>query len=277
MIQDIDVGLVYPSSTSRPIDSKKVADIAASIKEIGLLSPICVRACVRHKGTTPFDAFNIVAGHHRYDAVCSLKWETILCNVVELDDLHAELAEIDENLMRAELSAAQEAAAVSRRKAIYEELHPETKADTFKGNRHTGSLANENPAFTSATAGTTGKSRRSIEISAARGEALGDDLKAIAGTSLDKGVELDALAKMSAGERAALIAMAAEGHEVSARRKVVESTYRDTDRVIALTSAEEFANWIFERLDPSELPTMVSWLEGTKPKDIIGALRRMAA
>ena len=54
-------------------------------------------------------------------------------------DRYAELAEIDENLMRAELTAAQEAAAIFRRKAIYEELRPETKSEAFKGNRHTGS------------------------------------------------------------------------------------------------------------------------------------------
>ncbi|CAJ0885361.1 hypothetical protein AMST5_03608 [freshwater sediment metagenome] len=61
------------------------------------------------------------------------------------------------------------------------------KSEAFKGNRHTGSLANEKSAFAEATAETTGKSRRSVEIAAARGEALGNDLQDIAGTSLDKG------------------------------------------------------------------------------------------
>jgi ParB family chromosome partitioning protein len=39
----------------------------------------------------------------------------------------AELAEIDENLVRSQLTPAQEASAIFRRKAIYEELHLETK------------------------------------------------------------------------------------------------------------------------------------------------------
>jgi hypothetical protein len=81
-----------------------------------------------------------------------------------------------------------------RRKAIYEELHPETRADSFKGNRHTGSLASDNLSFAESTADATGKDRRSVERAAARGEALGEDLHSVAGTSLDKGVELDALA-----------------------------------------------------------------------------------
>jgi ParB family transcriptional regulator, chromosome partitioning protein len=39
----------------------------------------------------------------------------------------AELAEIDENLVRSQLTPAQEASAIFRRKAIYEELQLETK------------------------------------------------------------------------------------------------------------------------------------------------------
>ena len=88
-----------------------------------------------------------------------------------------------------------------RRKAIYEELHPETKAGVAGASaRWNGTDANENSAFASATSDAIGKSRRSVEIAAARGEALGDDLGAVTGTSLDKGVELDALAKLPKDE-----------------------------------------------------------------------------
>ena len=62
-------------------------------------------------------------------------------------------------------------------------------------------MPNENSAFASATSDAIGKSRRSIEIAAARGESLGDDLAADMGTSLDKGVELDALAKTTLAMR----------------------------------------------------------------------------
>lgn len=85
-------------------------------------------------------------------------------------------------------------------------IYPDTKAEAFKGNRHTGVLVSDNLSFASATADATGKDRRSIERAAARGAALGDDLSAIAGTSLDKGVELDALAKAQKEERKSLIA-----------------------------------------------------------------------
>ena len=55
--------------------------------------------------------------------------------------------------------------------------------------------------FASATADATGKDERTIRRAAARGEAIRDDLGAVTGTSLDKGVELDALAKLPKDER----------------------------------------------------------------------------
>jgi ParB family transcriptional regulator, chromosome partitioning protein len=79
-------------------------------------------------------------------------------------------------------------------------LHPETRNGAARWNQ------NEKSEFCSETADAAGKSRRSVEIAAARGEALGDDLSAIAGTSIDKGVELDALAKMPAPRQALALA-----------------------------------------------------------------------
>jgi hypothetical protein len=76
-----------------------------------------------------------------------------------------------------------------RRKPIYEELRPETKAGVAGSSaRWNGKDANENSAFASATSDAIGKSRRSVEIAAPHGKPLGDDLGTITGTSLDKGV-----------------------------------------------------------------------------------------
>lgn len=113
-----------------------------------------------------------------------------------------ELAEIDENLIRCNLTPAQEAAAVFRRKFIYEQLHPETKAEANASNARKTS---DKLSFVPATADATGTDKRTIERAAARGEGLADDLNDIAGTSLDKGVELDALAKMPAPESKGII------------------------------------------------------------------------
>lgn len=104
----------------------------------------------------------------------------------------------------AELSSAEAAYQTARRKEIYEALHPETRAESFKGNRHTGSLAGDNLSFTSETAKVTGKDRRTIERDAARVK-LGEALKDISGMSLDSGVELDALVKLAPDQRADVI------------------------------------------------------------------------
>jgi ParB/RepB/Spo0J family partition protein len=218
-IASIDTGLIYRPPSARQLDRSRVDELARSMAEIGILSPIHVKRAKHYRGADQIDAFDIIAGNHRYEAALVLKWHELPCVIIDTDALHAELIEIDENLIRHNLTPAQEAAALTRRKTIYEELHPETKAEAFKGNRHTGSLASENSAFTSATAETTGKSRRSVEIAAARGAALGDDLAEIAGTSLDKGVELDALAKMKPEQRKPIIDRAKAGECVSARKE----------------------------------------------------------
>jgi len=62
----------------------------------------------------------------------------------------------------------------------------------------------------SATADATGKDERSVRRAAARGQALGD----VTGTSLDKGVELDALAKANLVKRSGRLF---NGHGVSFR------------------------------------------------------------
>src|SRR5437773_12375629 len=86
-----------------------ISQLAASIKEVGLLNPIVILP----DGT-------LVAGLNRLEACKSLGWEEIEANIRELDGLHAELAEIDENLIRNELAVIQRAKQVARRKEIYE-------------------------------------------------------------------------------------------------------------------------------------------------------------
>ena len=218
LIENIDITLIYPSARARPLDDDNVRAISASMADVGLLCPIVVRAVKRYHGGVLRDCFEIVAGNHRYRSAITLHWPTIRCSVVELDDLHAELAEIDENLIRHNLTSAQEAAAVSRRKAIYEELHPETKHGGDRKSDQVDNLSTRSERFTAETSKATGKDERTIRRAAARGAALGEDLAAITGTSLDKGVELDALAKMKPEDRKPIVERAKAGERVSARQ-----------------------------------------------------------
>jgi hypothetical protein len=88
------------------------------------------------------------------------------------------------------------------------------------GNGHGKAGAGEKVAdrFTKVTAEATGRSERAVQLDAARGETLGQEtLAKIAHTSLDKGVELDALADLPVGERDTLVDRAAAGEAVSAQ------------------------------------------------------------
>jgi ParB family transcriptional regulator, chromosome partitioning protein len=202
----------------RNIVQANIDCLVESISAIGLLNPIVVRRTSRP------DIVTLVAGRHRLEAMKRLGRQEIECLVVSDGDLQAELMEIDENLCRAELSPAEEAIAITRRKEIYLALHPETavgksQAAAMNAKLRRGDVNDKmSLTFSKATAAASGKTHRSIERAAARGEAIeAGNLKKLAGTSLDKGAELDALAKMPMGVRQSLIERAAKGEIVTAR------------------------------------------------------------
>jgi ParB family chromosome partitioning protein len=177
---------------------------------VGLQHPITV---AKRDG-----GYRLLAGAHRLTAFRELGMERISANVVELDDVHAELVELDENLARNELSPAERSAAIARRKAIYERLHPETKHGAVGKGRKPPKGSAKADRFSAATAAATGRSESGIQLDAHRGEVLGGEtLAKIAGTSLDKGVELDALARLPADDRQVLVDRAAAGEAVTAQ------------------------------------------------------------
>lgn len=83
------------------------------------------------------------------------------------------LMEIDDNLAGAEMNALDTAVFLATRKTVYERLHPETKAETFKGNQHTGKLASDIMSFTTSTAEKFNLSKRQVERIIAAGSKLG--------------------------------------------------------------------------------------------------------
>jgi len=100
----------------REVKAEDVQDLAKSISQVGLLNPITV---------TP--DHTLIAGNHRLEAAKLLGWTEIECTVCNITGLLAELAEIDENFVRKNLSPIEFGDLLLRRKEIYEKLHPETK------------------------------------------------------------------------------------------------------------------------------------------------------
>ena len=123
VIKEVDVSLLAAPGWARAISEARVADLVKSISEIGLQNSIIVRA---DSGRADGQGLCVIAGGHRVEAFKRLNRRCIPAIVREVDDLRAELISIDENLCRESLTPAQEAAAIARRKEIYDALHPET-------------------------------------------------------------------------------------------------------------------------------------------------------
>src|SRR5262249_2933912 len=150
-------------------------------------------------------AFELIAGLHRLRGAERAGWNHIRAEVREgLDADEAELIELLENLIRADLTPAEEAAHHARRKELYERLHPATKAGVAQGlgmirraiknaGGQVGPQVEE--TFSKAIAKATGVSQRKIKRDLTRAHRIAN-ISELAGTSLDKGEELDALAKL---------------------------------------------------------------------------------
>jgi ParB/RepB/Spo0J family partition protein len=231
---EINLQLCYESPHARRIDSSAVKALASSIEQSRLLNAITVRRVQKSRAGQMTDAFEVIAGMHRVQAFRYLQRKTIPAIVLEADDLHAELMLIDENLCRNDLTPAERASAQARRKAIYQQLHPETKAGgDRKSNGQVGQMI-ETPRFDEAASEATGQSERSVRRDVTRGEAIGEDaLAKVARTSLDKGEELDALAKLPTERRDALIDRAAQGEKVSAKLEVKKQTRESKEKALA--------------------------------------------
>lgn len=146
---------------------RSVDDLAASIREVGLLNPITV------------DADNaLISGLHRLEACRLLGWHEIPVNVMGLDGKRSRLAEIDENLCRSEMTALERGELLAERKVLYEEMHPETKKGVAGGVARQGS-ASETVSFAADAAAKTGLSRRSVEQSVQVAKAISPEAKAV--------------------------------------------------------------------------------------------------
>ena len=138
----------------RDTQQRNVEELARSIAAVGLMNPITVT-----------QDNTLIAGLHRLEAAKLLGWTEIECTVSDADGLQAELAEIDENFVRAGLSHRELGDLLLRRKELYEAIHPETR----QGMRNGQTAKNENfslldtKSFSQDTAEKLGVSKRTVE------------------------------------------------------------------------------------------------------------------
>jgi ParB family transcriptional regulator, chromosome partitioning protein len=102
------VGAVHPNpfQPRREFKEEELVDLAASIRENGLLQPIVVRPAGNRRGA---DRWELVAGERRWRAVTRLGWKQVPAVVREVDDRTLLVLALVENLQRSELSAMEEA------------------------------------------------------------------------------------------------------------------------------------------------------------------------
>ena len=149
--------IVVPEDRKRSV--KALGELSASIQALGLLNPIILGK--DHK---------LIAGLHRLRACEALGWKEIPAVVMQFSELDAELAEIDENLCRAELTVLERAEQTLRRKVIYEQKHPEPRrgvAGVAVSNRNQGKITQPTNlsvvSFSADTAAKTGGHARGVE------------------------------------------------------------------------------------------------------------------
>lgn len=198
-----------------------VQRLSESVAEVGMMNPITVDA-----------DYTLVAGLHRLEAAKLLGWTEVECTVCGLDRLHAELAEIDENVIRTGLSDLELSELLARRKKIYETLHPATIARNLPGHASnyessSDKLTGEEKPFSQDTAAKLGVSPRTVERHVQIGENLTPEAKEIL-RGTDRKVTKQNLTKLSRLE---------PEQQMEAAKRLTEGTIKSVDEYTAEDAA----------------------------------------
>jgi ParB family chromosome partitioning protein len=119
--------------------------------------------------------------------------------------------EIDENLIRAELSELERSEHLRERKIVYEALHPETRKG---GDRKSAKAQEQNQnaetavrSFIADAAEKTGDAKRTIQVAVRRAEKIAPEVRAAIrdGGIAHRGVDLDALTRLTPEDQAAAV------------------------------------------------------------------------
>ncbi len=202
--------IAVPARRMRVLRDEVVNQLAELIQGCGLLEPILV--------SPDGGGYTLMAGRHRLAAAKKLGHDQICALSVDgIDGDRRALIEIDENLIRADLSPAERALHLAERKRLYLKNHPDTESVRVRGGPgrgHKNESQNENgfPAFIDDTAAKTGKGRSTIAREVARAK-IADIADAI-GTTLDQGDELDALVRLPEATQRDLITRAKAGEKL---------------------------------------------------------------
>lgn len=113
-VVNVPVAEIIPGDNDRKrFDKDGLSELAASIRENGLVQPITVRPIQQHQNDGYL--YQIVAGERRFRAVNMLGWRTIPAIVREMSDAEAANVMLIENVNREDLTPIEEAKAYRKR------------------------------------------------------------------------------------------------------------------------------------------------------------------
>ena len=127
MTTSVSVNDVRVPERHRSLDPHTVKGLVDSFIKIGQKTPIDFY----WDGNTPV----LIAGRHRLEAARTLDWPTIDAVEMEAEPFRRSLWEIDENLMRAELTEIERGEHLNRRKEIFEARRSTEKIPTSRANK----------------------------------------------------------------------------------------------------------------------------------------------
>ncbi len=187
-VEQVDPEEITVPDRLRVLKQSRVDELAESMATIGLQQPVTIWHDAPEGAQ---DTLYLVAGAHRLAAAINLRWFEIDVVYVEgMTEIDRQIWEIDENLVRAELSPMEHADHVTRRAKLME-ARPKLGGKTFptKPQHEWGSAAY--------IAEITGLSKRAVNLALSRGRAIPEDVQdQIKGTKLDKGTYLDGIKGM---------------------------------------------------------------------------------
>ena len=114
-LEEIPVQLIAPNPDQprRSFDEESISELAASIKQVGLIQPLVVRKVS--------DRYYLIAGERRLRAVKLLSWPTVQCIIsANYGDEDSALMAVVENLQREDLHFFEEAECYA---SLLEKLH----------------------------------------------------------------------------------------------------------------------------------------------------------
>ena len=211
----VEISAIRVPERLRPVDPAAVEMLAASFLERGQDTRIIIRE--DEEDDKP-DRYILIAGAHRLAAATQIDWIEIEAELTYVSDDEARIIEIDENLIRRELSALDRAVFLLERKTVWERLHPETahgKARKSRGNKVANVATFQR--FSKEAAERTGLSERTIRRASMLSEKLSLEARDLLRLSriADNQSQLFALSKMDVDAQLAIARVIALGHASS--------------------------------------------------------------